>query len=155
MHTFTWCWPKCWDCVKRFSLIIFLSLLTFGEKDCTMKTEKIILALLFGASAAYAQTDQLRSSIHQFVVTDIDDVFTAFWGLLVTSVFSETFSSASTPSSTVDFDAAKENLLCFLTLLLIGSDVGMSGEVICGIVDDVVVKEWQHDDTDATMRRRM
>ena len=37
-----------------------------------MKTEKIILALLFGASAAYAQTDQLSSSIHQFVVTDID-----------------------------------------------------------------------------------
>ena len=37
-----------------------------------MKTEKIILALLFGATAAYAQTDQLRSSIHQFVVTDID-----------------------------------------------------------------------------------
>lgn len=37
-----------------------------------MKTEKIILALLFGATAAYAQTDQLSSSIHQFVVTDID-----------------------------------------------------------------------------------
>ena len=52
--------------------IIFRSLLTFGEKDCTMKTEKIILALLFGATAAYAQTDQLSSSIHQFVVTDID-----------------------------------------------------------------------------------
>ena len=52
--------------------IIFLSLLTFGEKDCTMKTEKIILALLFGATAAYAQTDKLSNSIHQFVVTDID-----------------------------------------------------------------------------------
>ena len=37
-----------------------------------MKTEKIILALLFGATATYAQTDQLSSSIHQFVVTDID-----------------------------------------------------------------------------------
>ena len=37
-----------------------------------MKTEKIILALLFGASAAFAQTNQLSSSIHQFVVTDID-----------------------------------------------------------------------------------
>ena len=37
-----------------------------------MKTDKIILALLFGASTMYAQTDHLKTSIHQFVATDID-----------------------------------------------------------------------------------
>ena len=37
-----------------------------------MKTDKIILALLFGASTIYAQTDYLKTSIHQFVATDID-----------------------------------------------------------------------------------
>ena len=37
-----------------------------------MKTEKLILALLFGASTSYAQPAQINSSIHQFVVTDID-----------------------------------------------------------------------------------
>ena len=37
-----------------------------------MKTEKIILALLLGASTAFAQTDQLNRSIHQFIVNDID-----------------------------------------------------------------------------------
>ena len=37
-----------------------------------MKTDKIILALLFGASTIYAQTDHLKMSIHQFVATDID-----------------------------------------------------------------------------------
>ena len=37
-----------------------------------MKTEKLILALLLGASTAYAQPAQINSSIHQFVVTDIE-----------------------------------------------------------------------------------
>ena len=37
-----------------------------------MRKENIILALMVGVSAVYAQTDSLKKSIHQFVVNDID-----------------------------------------------------------------------------------